>query len=152
MPDFWGKFNGVMNGLAFNLFFQQEITWHRLIEGIDYHGENRAPEYQEIQLKCLVGYNDFRTWPMDRVNESGSIDMQNMYIILNKKYLEEEGYINDNGYFNFSSQKDFFSLKGIYYEDSGDTEVSQSADDNLFFYIILKRKEYETGEKVHGWP
>lgn len=152
MAPFWTPFNNAINNLAFELFFQETLIWNRLVENVDFHGENESPEYEQVTLKCLVGYNDFRTWPMDRVNESGSIDMQNLYIILNKQYLRDLGYLNDNDYFSFNSQNDYFILRGIHYEDSGDTDVSQAGDIPLLFFLILKRREYETGSPVHGWP
>lgn len=152
MPNFWGPFKNAINNKAFSTFFRDEITWNRLVQGLDFHGENQTLEYTPIQLKCLIGYNDFRTWPMDRVNESGSIDMQNMYVIFNTVYLRGLGFLNENDYFAFDAQRDYFTLKGIDYESSGDTDVAQAGDEPLLFYVILKRREYETGDKVHGWP
>lgn len=152
MSTFWNPHKKNINKLAHKLFFSEKLTWHRLVSNFDVNGEGSQPVYIQVELKCLIGYNDFRTWPMDRPGESGVIDMQNMYIILNKEYLREEGYLNENDYFALNSQRDYFTLRGIHYEDSGDTDVSQAGSDPLLVYLILKRKEYETGKEVHGWP
>jgi hypothetical protein len=145
----WDKYKAVINGLAQTLFHGDEITWMRLVQGIDYNGEADGYQYEPIQLKCLIGYNDFRTWPIDRASESGTIDTQSMYVILNKKYLLDNGYLNDHGHLAYKPNKDYFVKEGIEYEDSGDTSVAQAGNEPILFYIILKRRESKTGEPLY---
>ena len=148
----WPKFKDVINNLAHPLFNQKEVIWMRLIENVDYHGEGVSRKYNPIQLKVLIGFNDFRVWPMDKNTETGAVDVQNMYLLINKAYLEGLGYINENGYFAFNTQNDYFIVDGIEYTDSGDTDVSQAGVEAVLFYMILQRRSYVTGKTVHGRP
>lgn len=145
----WTKFTNVINGLAQDIFHQGNLTWMRLTEGIDQHGESEAFTYQTINLKCLMGYNDFRTWPTDKVTEAGIVDTQSLYVILNKKYLEDNGYLTADFQFAFKPNKDYFIHEGVEYEDSGNTSVAQAADKPLLYYLILKRREARTGEPLY---
>lgn len=146
----WQKFKSVINGLATDFFNQDQVVWYRQIQNIDPHGEGIEGTFEQVNLNCLIGYNDFRTWPLDKVTEAGSIDMQHMYLILNVEYLRENGYLNSNGYFAINVENDYFEHKGIFYETDGDTLSAQAGDEPVLFYLVLKRKVYATGNRVHG--
>ena len=150
----WEKFESAINNRAFDLFNQKTIKWFRSVKSLDPHGEKgkNYQSYQEVELKCLCEYNIFKVWPLDKDSPSGTMDMQNVLIIFNKKYLSDNGWLNSNGYFAFDSGNDYFVLDGIKYLDAGDTQASQSAADNVLFYLILKRDKYETGQQIHNSP
>jgi len=148
IASLWNKYKNAINGLAQALFHQEKLIWMRLIENMDVNAEGINKVFEPIELNCLVGYNDFRVWPMDKETASGAIDTQNMYIILNKKYLSDLGYLNEHEYFAFKPGKDYFILRGINYQDSGDTDVAQAAEEPLLFFLILKRMESLTGEPL----
>lgn len=145
----WQKFKAVINGRAFDFFNQSIVIWHRQTDNLDFHGEGLSSNHVPVNLKCYISYNDFRTWPLDQVSESGSIDMQHMYLILNVEYLRQNGYLNSDGYFAFNNENDYFEHQGIFYDIDGDTQAAEAGDEPVLFYLILKRKEYATGTKVH---
>jgi len=149
----WAKFKHVMDTLSFDMFHQKEITWYRLVNSLDPHGEkNTLTDYQPQTLKCLLSYNVMRTYPIGSDTKAGTIDTQHITVILNKQYLDDNGFLNPDGYFNFNPGNDYFMVDGIKYYDSGDTQASQVSTDNLSFFVVLKRAEYPTGRHIHGEP
>lgn len=143
----WQVYKNIINK-AQDSFNQDNITWHRHAWGFQRYGEDtKANEnYTDIVLKCLVGYNVFRTWPMTRETTGGAIDKENIVLLLNKKYLEDLGYLNADGFFAMDPGKDKFTHRGIAYRAAGETEVAQAGDDPLLFYIVLKREDSITGD------
>ncbi len=150
--DIWGPFEAAINGPAFDLFNQKEITWKRLSKKLDLHGEGTNTVYDEVTLKCLLRHNAFRAFPIDKDTAAGSLDEQHVIAIFNKKYLRDNGYLNDSGHFAFNSKMDYFVIDGITYQDVGDTQASQSYGDNVLFYLILKRIDTPTGQASFGYP
>ncbi len=54
----WDKFEKVVNGVAFDLFYRKEITWYRMSKNLDPHGEGHSNRsYHPTTLKCLLEYN-----------------------------------------------------------------------------------------------
>jgi hypothetical protein len=148
--SFWDLYNNAINKTANDLFFQKEISWYRLIENLNIHNEDQGKEYSLVTLKCLLDYNTFRTWPIDLPTISGSVDRQSLLVVLNKKYLADNNWLTPSGHFNFKPGADYFIIDDIEYRDAGDTNAAQTSDDNLLFYLILRRSEYKTGEEIYG--
>lgn len=146
----WDKFKSAINDVAFDLFFQKEVIWFRLKKRLDFHGESEADiSYEQVPIKALVENNIYRLRPIDKFTNTGQIDSQFCWLILNKAYLQRNGWLNNDGYFSFNAGRDYFLIDGIRYHDAGDTLASQTDSDNVLFYILLKREEHKTGEKVH---
>ncbi len=94
----WGVYKNIINN-AHNFFNQDEITWVRDNRGLQRYGEDdgNLKNTDTITLKCLINYNVYRSWPMTKESESGTIDKESIAVLFNKKYLNDLGYINANG-------------------------------------------------------
>lgn len=145
-PAQWQQYKDTINSVH-SSFNQDTVIWHRFNRGFQRYGEDTVANetYTQISLKCLMGYNFFRTWPMTGENVGGAIDKENLVMILNKKYLSDNGYLNANGFFAMDPGKDKFFHMGIEYRSGGETPVAQAGDEPLLFYIILSREETPTG-------
>ena len=125
--------------------FQQEITWLRNIVNRDHNGEDGNFRQESVVLKGLVSYNFFRSWPIDQQTDTGEIDKQSCMLILNLKWLGDNGYLNGENQLDFNQGDDRFIIDGIKHAPSGDSQIAQAKTDPLLFFIILKREEVETG-------
>lgn len=121
------------------------IQWKRVVNNVDRWGEGEAEAFQDIPMKAIVAFNDFRTWPVNRPTASGTLDKENLYILLNKEYLSENGWLNDNGYFDLDPVLDRFIVDGILYKPDGDTQVAQVYSDVGLIMVILSREPTATG-------
>jgi len=147
----WDRFEQVINQTAFDLFFQKNITWHRLVKKLDPHGENyENVNYTAVTLKALIDPNVTRERPLQGFSITGQLDGQYCWLILNKKYLNDNGWLTNAGHFDYNLGKDYFEIDNIRYRAHSDSNASQTDSDNVLFYILLKREEYNTGEKVFG--
>jgi hypothetical protein len=122
-----------------------EVIWRRLKKNYDRFGEGESRKYQEIKLKVIPGYNDFRTWPTTNFTEAGAVDKESMYLLINRDYLKELGYINSRGNLDFDPVYDKFVLHGLIYKADGDTNIAPSYDQSLYFLLILSRDLIKTG-------
>jgi hypothetical protein len=142
----WATYKNIINS-AHDMFNQDEIIWFKTRHNLQRFGEDdkSLKHYDQIPLKVLIGYNVYRSWPMTKETESGSIDKESILLIINKKYLNDLGYINANGNFDFSPGDDYFTHQGQKLRASGETPAAQANDEPLLVYIILKRMETNTG-------
>lgn len=141
----WANFRNIINGVHED-FNQAILIWKKLDKKIDRFKEEAA-SYTDIQLKCLIQYNVFRTWPMTVETDAGSLDGESITVFINNKYLSDLGYLLPNSSFKFDPGVDLFDYKGQLYRSSGETPVSQ-VDNNLdlFTMLILKRIPTETSQ------
>ena len=145
-PEQWAMHINAVNDFHEDAF-QEEITWMSTATNRSYHGEDSNHREIAIQLKCLVLYNYFRSWPIDQATDSGEIDKQSCMAIFNIKYLQELGYLNEFGQFDINQGDDKFILNGLVYVPSGDSQVSQAYNNPLMTFIVLKREEINTGDQ-----
>ena len=143
----WQTYRNIINK-AHDSFSQDNIIWHRYSRGFQRYGEDTKgnENCDDIVLKCLIGYNFFKTLPITKETASGALDGENIVLMLNKKYLEDLGYLNNDNFFDMDPGKDSFTHRGLKYRAAGETEVAQAGNEPLMFYVILKREETETGE------
>lgn len=143
----WATYRKIINN-AHNYLNQDTITWVSYSYGFQRYGEDNPTLKNtiNIDLKVLISYNIFRTWPMTDETPSGAIDKESILVMLNKDYLSDLGYLNSDGFFNFSPGNDYFIHRGQKYRSSGETFVGQAKDDPLHIYLILKREKTETGK------
>lgn len=135
----WQRYKDDVNNFHYEAN-QVDIIWRRNTSRINRLGEdNNVDTYSDRILKGLIQFNDFRTWPITKFTLTGEEDKQSEVLILNIAYLQREGLLDNNKNFAYNPSKDRFIHKGIEYEDSGSTSVAQASDEDLFFYIILKR-------------
>ena len=145
-PAQWAQYRNVIDS-ASESFNQDVVTWYRHNRSYQRYGEDDSgnEHYDTIFLDTLIAYNIFRTWPMTKESMGGSLDAENIVMILNKTYLEDLGYLNASGFFDMNPGKDYFIHRGIEYRSAGETEVSQAGGIVLMFYIVLSREETPTG-------
>lgn len=142
IPDkVWDNYKKIINDFIDEDVGKQKITWKRYINQPLLFGEDSGEKYIDVDLDVLVGYNSFRTWPINRVTVSGELDNQNLAIWVSARLLRELGYLNSNDYWDFDRSYDRFIINGIVYKSSGDTQVSQAKDESLLFMVVLKREE-----------
>lgn len=142
IPDsVWDNYKKIVNDFIDTDVGKQPILWKRYINQPLPYGEDSGKEYEDISLDVLVGYNSFRTWPINVNSISGELDNQNIAIWVSARLLREKGYLNQFGYWDFNRSQDRFVINGIVYKSSGDTQVSQAKDEALLFMVILKREE-----------
>lgn len=146
-PQLWSKFKSI-HRTFFEGIAARPITWFRLKSNHDRWGEGESPQYEEIELKAVLGYNYFRTWPTNQFTETGALDKESMYVYINRQYLKELGYINKNGNFDMDPVHDKFLIDGIMYYPDGDSNIALAYDDPMYYMIILSREVVKTGKKA----
>jgi len=144
----WDKYRKAIND-ASDTFNQETIIWHRLQRRMARDGEEDVETFLNTEIKGLIAYNYFKSWPDSDFKVSGENEDTSVVLILNKKYLNDRDYLNANGYFAFNPGYDYFTIKGIEYDTKGDTDVAQANDDPLMVYLRLERKQLSTGKKYH---
>lgn len=142
VPDtVWDHYKSLVSQFIDTDSGRQEITWKKYIDIPLPYGEDSGAKYIDIPLQVLIGYNSFRTWPINKTSVAGETDEQNMAIYISANLLRELGYLDSSGYWNMDRSRDRFVVNGILYKMSGDTQVSQAKDTPLLFQVILKREE-----------
>ena len=146
----WGVYKNIIDN-AHTFFNQDVVIWRRLRTGLQRYGEDdpNNNSYDDINLRCLITYNIFRTWPINKNTPSGLLDRENEVMMLNKQYLQDAGFINSDGFFDFDPGNDLFIHKGQVYRSMGETPISQAKEDPLHFYIVLIRQRTETGNSKY---
>ena len=148
----WQKYRDIINSVHDD-FNKDILIWRRNVPvTIPLFNESPLNEYQDINLKVLIAYNYFRTWPITRHTNTGELDNQNMAVYINRKYLQDLGYTTDQGYFNFRPDKDIFVHRGIHYKCEGDTLIAQAGSLPLLIQLILRREEIPTGSDLYNQP
>lgn len=148
----WTKYKKLIGVDAHESFNQDVITWIKGRNVIMSNAEEEDSNGAQTDLKCLINYNVFRTWPLTRKENTGESDNQNMVAIFSKNYLSSLNLLNQRGYFDFRPDRDYFVHKGIRYKAEGDTLAAQAQDDPLLFYLVLHREEILTGDKSFDFP
>lgn len=146
----WNIYKGIINRIH-DEFNQQEIIWRRFTYGLSRYGEGDNKNYVDVPLKCLLGYNDFRTWPITDTTLAGTLDKQNMYALINLKYLSELGYLSNqrDKYLDINLDHDYFIYQGQKWLFFGETPVAQAKDEPLLFQVILQIGETQTNERKY---
>lgn len=143
-PEDWQAYQDTLNEWQEDMF-QQPVTWESKRKTRTVHGE-----YQErpssIELKGLIQYNYFRSWPITKIKDSGEVDKESMILYLNIKYLADNGWANMAGQFMFDPGYDRFIVNGVTYKAMGESQAAQAHDKPLFLFIILKREELSTSD------
>lgn len=142
IPDsVWDNYKKIVSNFIDNDAGKQQITWKRYIEQPLPFGEDSEGVYDTIPLDVLIGYNSFRTWPINKATASGELDNQNLAIWVSANLLRNRGLLNQSGYWEFNRDYDRFIINGIAYKSSGDTQVAQAKNESLLFMVVLKREE-----------
>lgn len=142
----WEDYNTIINE-ALGDFSSKTMQWLRKISQLDRYMEDTGDRGNMLQppvdIPVLCNYNWIRSWPINRISDSGELALQTIQIIIQQKWLKEHDYLTPQGFFNYSAD-DRFIIDGLLYKSFGDTLVSQSNTD-LIFSLILRREETLTG-------
>jgi hypothetical protein len=138
----WQQYEDDINSFN-NDAFQQSITWVKSINIFDTFGREK-PKTKSVELKGLINYNHFRSWPINKESITGQIDKESMLLYLNHNYLLELGLINENGIFDFKPDLDKFIIDGLEYSAKGNSQTAQTKNKTLLHFIVLKREEKST--------
>lgn len=144
----WGDFENIINDFA-NDAWQQLIVWKKCIRATDKLGDDSNPLYKENELRGLVNYNHFRSWPINTQQITGEIDKESILLYLNTKYLADNNYLNANGLLKFNPTLDIFTIDGLEYKASGDSKTSQTDSKTLVNFIILRRYTIDTADSKY---
>lgn len=151
VPDkVWNKFQTILEDFHDADVGKQPILWKRWINIPSMYGEDDTNNFEDVQIEALIGYNYYRTWPINRNTSTGELDTQNQVVWVSKRYLEENGWLSENGYWDFDRVMDRFVLDGIVYKASGDTTMTQAKDNSVLFFLILKREEITNQDDNFG--
>jgi hypothetical protein len=144
----WEEYENTVNEFHQDAF-QQSIIWKSSITVFNKDGEE-VNRYKDNNLKGLIHYNHFRSWPINGQTLTGQIDKQSCMLFLNNKYLNDNGYLDSGGNFNFNPGSDQFLIDNVLYRAKGDSGAAQTKDKNILHFIILQREETETPYKTYG--
>ena len=147
-PADWDAHTDAINSFHDDAF-QHVITWKRIITNLDENGEDGNIRYEDIELRGLMLYNYFRSWPTNKNDQAGEIDKQSCLLYLNSEYLRGLGYLNNLDQFDFLPVEDRVIINGLVYKANGESQAAQAKDKNLLHFIILKREELETGSSKY---
>jgi hypothetical protein len=146
-PSDWKRYEQVLKTF-FSEVGNHPIVWHKAVKTISRFREGDNMGFEDIPMRALVGYNAFRLWPTDRLDESGISDKNYCNIYLNRGYLADQGWLTPDGNFRFDPGLDRFTITGIKWKPAGDTPLAQSESLPQFFMIILVKDHYPTHERI----
>lgn len=147
-PADWQKYKDIINEWQEDAF-QQPITWHSVRTITSVNGEDNNIRHVDIPILGLVQYNFFRAWPITQFTDSGSIDKESCMLYLNTKYLRDNNWTNADGQFIFDTGLDRFTINGLKYIATGESQVAQANNETILNFIILKREEIQTSKKTY---
>lgn len=142
----WTEYRDTINS-AMGSMAQQPVTWRRYRRKMARFGEDGDITYDDIELRAIISYDDWRIWPYNRGTASGTMDYGHAALIFNKDYLFGLGFLNDEGYFNCDTGYDRFVVNGITYKSLGDTLMAQAGDDTVLLQMIIQREDLKTGNE-----
>lgn len=156
MPEYvatneWDAYKEVINNFHADAF-QEDIVWIKTNEQwVTEHGEDDGsePDPVEINLKGLIQYNDYRSWPTTNPTRSGERDLQNLLVFFNTKYLTDAGHTNADSFFDFDPGHDRFRIRGKVYKAMGESHTAQASEEPLLQFVILEREETPSEEDIY---
>lgn len=128
---------------------QETIIFKRAIVTTSRYGEDNNLKYRDIELKGLVQYNYFRSWPVNQATDTGENDKESCMVYFNIEYLKTKNMLNEYNQLLMDPSMDRFIIAGVLYKPSGESQIAQASDKVLMFYIILKREEINTGNELY---
>lgn len=145
----WKSYKRILTNYVDQDVGLQTVIWLKHIMYPEAFGEDPKGDenYEPIELKALVNYNDFRIWPINKGTPSGELDEMNCAIILSQKQLitlneTREDILNEQLNWVFDQALDRFEINGVRYIAKGDTQTAQAKDQPILFQVVLRREEY----------
>lgn len=140
-PEEWADYELTINDFSQEAF-NQDMTWLRCVRALSKDGSDDSPMYTEVNLKCLVQYNFFRSWPINLNTTTGQVDGESAMVLLNNKYLNDNGYLNEHGQFKMRPSLDKFIINGLRYVNKGDSQASQTNSSNPLLHFLILLRDY----------
>lgn len=125
---------------------QTPVIWRRFNFGLDrYQEDNDNSSFTDTPIVGLFQYNYFRSWPLNKDEEGGELDKESTVLLLDMRFLRDNGFLNANDNFDYNEDADRFIIDGIVWKSFGYTKIASAQNEGLIFQIILKRDPVETG-------
>ena len=145
----WARYSRIISTFMDEDAAKQPITYAQANTPYQY-GEDNGITYNKVELKGLLTYNSFRTWPINMPTISGEIDGENCAVLFSRNYISNQNLLNEKGYWDIDSANDRFIIDGKIYKSAGDTYTSQASGTGIVFMVILKRTEETNINFVEG--
>jgi len=149
--DEWTQFRTELKNFSAEVGIQS-VTWFHVSNNLSRYGEDGETEYTTRSLPCLVGYNDFRVWPVTSDTPEGDVDKQYCYLMINLDLLEsiQPTWLTTEKSLDFDPSRDLFQVNGMMFEPAGDTPAAQDMSSPIYYLVSLKRSTNTTGVPVRG--
>lgn len=146
----WRRYENIVNKFINNDAGKQPFVWLEKVPLMSEWGEDSDETYVKHDLEGLFHYNYIKTWPSNNQQNyiSGELDATDCVLYISADLLRSRGFLDEYGYWRFNWAEDRFILNGHVYQPSGDTQVAQSNDKALFFFIILQRMSPEESKSI----
>lgn len=143
----WAQFRDVIDNFNDDAF-NQPVQWLHTVNTLSEFGEDNNVVHETIELKGLIWYNDYRSWPTSIPKPSGIVDGQSVVLYLNIKYLYTNfpTKLNADNFLKLDIGNDVFIINGQRYKAAGESQTAQASDKPLILFIILKREESTTSQ------
>lgn len=144
----WQKYYDVINTWQQDAF-QEPFNWFTAYSRTHNYGEDsNIRRWKVKELKGLIQYNYFRSWPMTQSTDAGEMDKESILLYINIAHLASLNALNEHSQFVLNPGLDRFVVRGRVYKAQGDSHAAQAKDRPLFVFIILKREETETAQDL----
>jgi hypothetical protein len=147
-PEEWALYEDTINDFHDDAF-QQPITLSLCIRQAGQFSADSTALYEDKEIKGLILYNHFRSWPINTQTITGEIDKESVLLFLNTEYLRSLDLVNDNGLLKFKPANDYFTIDGLRYKPSGDSKTAQTNDKTLLNFVVLRRDIINTGQSKY---
>jgi hypothetical protein len=144
----WDEYGDIINEFHEDAN-QEDITWRRMSSNLNRWGEDGGETYTDTTILGLIQYNFFRSWAINKTSTTGELDKESVLVYFNTEYLRQSGWLTTGDQFDFRPGEDRFIINGQVYKALGDSQVAQAKEKTLMSFIILKREETKTGNKVY---
>jgi len=146
MPIPWKTYDEVLEKFSTENF-KETLIWEKKISGISRYGEGSPIRRQSYEVNCLVDWNFYRRWPINKPDNDGLQDEQHCSVYIHRSELQRLGLLTPEGNPDLDPGLDLFKIDGVKYVSAGDTTVAQSLSSPQFCLLILRRAPILTGQK-----
>lgn len=146
----WRRYENIINKFINNDAGKQPFVWLEKVPLISAYGEDSDITYIRHDLEGLFHYNYIKTWPNNNQQNfiSGELDNTDCVLYISADLLRSKNLLDEYGYWRFNWAEDRFILNGKVYQPSGDTQVAQSNNKSLLFFVILQRMSPEETKNI----
>lgn len=150
----WKRYENIINSFINKDAGRQSFLWLRKVNQLLQYGEDSGVVYQPYAMEGLFHYNYILTWPTQNQTVSGDLNNSNQVLYISAELLGRNNLLK-NGYWDFNWADDKFVVNGQVFSVGQDTQVAQSKDKALLFFVVLRREDPEEAIKIldsYGTP